>query len=80
MILSPYPLKCRPLYCRRYVDYIFVLFKLLVYLKRSQSYLNFCCVNMLKLSRATNIIPGCQHYFKKMVTQKTSLIDVLSSS
>ena len=46
MILYPYPLKCRPLYCRRYVDHIFVLFKSLVYLKRSQSYLNFCGVNM----------------------------------
>ena len=46
MILSPYPLKYRPLHCRRYVNDMFVLFKSLDPLKRSQSYLNFCRVNM----------------------------------
>ena len=42
----PYLIKCRPIYCRRYVDDIFVLFKSPVHLKRSQSHLNFCRVNM----------------------------------
>ena len=46
MILSPYALKYRPLHCRRYVNDMFVLFKSLDPLKRSQSYLNFCRVNM----------------------------------
>ena len=47
MILSPYPLKYRPLYCRRYVDNIFVLFRSSDHLKRFQNYLNSCHVNML---------------------------------
>ena len=40
MILSPYPLKYRPLYYRRYFDDIFVLFKPSDHIKRFQSYLN----------------------------------------
>ena len=46
LILSPYPLKYRPLYCRWYVDNLFVLFKPPDHLKRFQSYLNSCHVNM----------------------------------
>ena len=82
MILSSYPiiyLKCRTLHSRRYIDDIFVLLKSLVHLKRSQSYLIFCCVNM-SLTVATvqsnkisfldvNVIS------EKMVIQKTSLIE-----
>ena len=42
----PISFKYRPLHCRRYVNDIFVLFKSLDRLKRSQSSLNFCRVNM----------------------------------
>ena len=45
--LDSSPLEYRPLYYRRYVDDIFVLFKPPDhYLKRFQSYLNFCHVSM----------------------------------
>ena len=40
------PLEHRPLSYRRYVDYILVLFKSSNHLKRFQSYLNSCPVNM----------------------------------
>ena len=44
--LDSSPLEYRPLYYRRYVDDIFVLFKSSDHLKRFQSYLNSCHVNM----------------------------------
>ena len=44
--LDSYPLEYRPLYYWRYVDDIFVLFKSSDHLKRFQSYLNSCHVNM----------------------------------
>ena len=39
-------LEYRPLYCQRYVDDIFVLFKSPDHLKQFQSYLNSCHVDM----------------------------------
>ena len=42
----PVSFKDRPIYCRLYVDDLFVLFTSPVHLKRYQSYLNFCHVNM----------------------------------
>ena len=44
--LDSSPLEYRPLYYRRYVDDIFVLFKSSDHLKRFQSYLNSCHVSM----------------------------------
>ena len=44
--LDSFPLEYRPSYYRRYVDDIFVLFKLSDHIKRFQSYLNSCHVNM----------------------------------
>ena len=44
--LDSCPLEYRPSYYRQYVDDIFVLFKLPDHLKRFQSYLNSCHVNM----------------------------------
>ena len=44
--LDSCPLEYRPSYYRRYVDDIFVLFKSSDHLKRFQSYLNSCHVNM----------------------------------
>ena len=44
--LDSCPLEYRSLYYRRYVDDIFVLFKSSDHLKRFQSYLNSCHVNM----------------------------------
>ena len=44
--LDNYPLQYRPLYYRRYVHDIFVLFKSSDHFKRFQSYLNSCHVNM----------------------------------
>ena len=44
--LDSFPLEYRPLYYPRYVDDIFVLFKSSDHLKRFQSYLNSCHVNM----------------------------------
>ena len=40
------PLEYRPLYYRRYVDDIFVLFNLPEHLKRFHSYLNYCHRNI----------------------------------
>ena len=44
--LDIFPLEHRPLSYRRYVDYILVLFKSSNHLKRFQSYLNSCPINM----------------------------------
>ena len=44
--LNSCPLEYRPLYYRRYLDDIFLLFKSFDHLKRFQSYLNSCRVNM----------------------------------
>ena len=44
--LNGCPLEYRPLYYRRYVDYIFALFKSSNHFKRFQIYLISCHVNM----------------------------------
>ena len=44
--LDTLPFEYRPLYYRRNIDDIFVLFKSSDHLKRFQSYLNSCHVNM----------------------------------
>ena len=61
------PLKYRPLYYRWYVDDIFVIFKSFDNLKRFQSYLNYCQVNISsateqQLTEQQNIIFRCQCY------------------